>query len=52
MKNETEIFRFIDSFKRQVFDQNPHLKKAAISGFSCISYTIKDLENVILCIFR
>ena len=44
--NKNVILRFIDTFKKQVFDQNPHLKKAAISGFSCISFAIKDLENV------
>ena len=44
--NKNEILRFIDTFNKQVFDQNPHLKKAAISGFSCISFAIKDLENV------
>ena len=48
LTNESEIFRFIESFKKQVYDQNPHLKKAAISGFSCISFAIKDIENVIV----
>ena len=47
IKNEIEVLRFIDLFRKQVYDQNPNLKKAAISGFSCISYSLKDQENVI-----